>query len=819
MAIRYAAASHGQIATLSLGQRSALTVSCWVKISVDRNAESPVWTIDPNSTSSWLTLRTGADGTTMRVLINGTQVASRAFTPGVWYFVGVSVSSTGGFMVSRAAGTASFNVDTWTNAAAVMATLLRLGVSIDGLWLNGCIAAFKLWTDALTQTEVQAEAGDYLPQRKVGLGAAYAFYRAESTDYSGNGRELSVDTGATAASGPAITWGGASVPLAFEDIEDPTYAFTWSGNWTRVSTSSTTPAQAGSWSLRSAVIGDNGTTSANVIVPDGCDRLRFWYRVSSESGFDFFRFLIAGVEQFTASGPGGSWTQSPEYTVTPGTTVTFRYTKDGSSADPQNVDAAFIDNVEFYSSASPITPVALPAKSHFDGGFSSGDILPSTSGGGSWTAFTEVAGRPVFTDPGRGNRGFAAYQQSSNAEGRLSWRYTPPAGDVVCARLYINPTGTFPAAKALFGLVGPSGAVSKAWLDPATMRIAVRVGDLVTGTQTVLTGVSIPKNTWTRIEFRYTINASGSGTVEVWTYLSPDSLTHNDYVISSSTAWPGGKPQQADFWLWTAQTNWFILDDVAIGAAKLGPAVNIAQLSIAGHSGVALPITARKVHHVGPATAVETVLTARPVRVRQLGAAVEDGGAAAVRPQKLRVLGQVEETAGSAAAAPAHARRLGATVEHDTAQPVSAEQGPIVRTTSETSTAMPMAPIKVRHVGMATTTDVAQPPRPVHRRLLGVAAEMSSGGVLTRVKRRRLGLAVETSAVEEISSGFLVMVVEADTALPVTPLLYGGGPFTGVEGPRRSWGAEPVQRRWGVEPPRRTWSASRTRGERRGTDL
>jgi hypothetical protein len=229
VAIRFADASHGPVTGISLGQRSALTVSCWVKISVDRNAESPVWTIDPNSTSSWVSLRTGADGTTMRVLINGTQVASRAFTPGVWYFVGVSIGPTGGFMVSRAAGTGSFNVDTWASAATVMASVLRLGISIDGLWLNGCIAGFKLWTDALTQTEVQAEYGDYLPRRMAELAAAYAFYRAEPTDYSGYGRELSLGNGETADAGPPIAWDGASVPLAAEDFEDTSYAFSWSG--------------------------------------------------------------------------------------------------------------------------------------------------------------------------------------------------------------------------------------------------------------------------------------------------------------------------------------------------------------------------------------------------------------------------------------------------------------------------------------------------------------------------------------------------------------------------------------------------------------
>ncbi|MEU6783399.1 LamG-like jellyroll fold domain-containing protein [Nonomuraea angiospora] len=810
MAVRYAAAGQHHTTSLSIGSLTSLTVSCWVKISVDRNTYATVWAIDGGSISDYVSLKTDVDGTTMRVLIDGVSVASRAFSPGVWYFVAVSFGASGGFMTSRAAGTGTFNVDTWATANTVNAIMLRLGVATDDTaFLDGCLAAVKVWSAALTQSEAQAEYGDHFPQRTAGLAAAFALYRTETTDLSGNSRTLSGGAGATAASSPPIAWGGTPITVVTEDFEDTSYPFSLSGNWSRNSTN----PQAGSWSFKSATISDNGTTSVAITVPAGCDRLRFWYRVSSEQTHDNFIFLIAGVEQFRASGPNGPWTQSAEYTVTPSGTVTFRYAKDGSLSDPTGgIDAAFIDNIEFYASAPPITPVALPAKNTFDGGVDTKQILPTTSGGASGTAFTEAAGTMIFVEDGLRGSALRAYNNTRAADGRMSWRYTPPAGDVICARLYIFPQGsaTLPAAKAVFGLVGSNGGVSKAWLDPATMRLAVRTGDLVTGTQAVLTGTTIPRDSWTRLEFRYTIDASGNGTVEVWTYLTADSTAHDNYVISPSTVWPGGKPQQADFWSWTETNVWWTFDDVAIGATKLGPSINVAQVGRVSGSNTALPIKARKVRAVGPASGVETVAKARPMRKRQLGAAGESGGAATLRPQKLRAVGQAAEAGDPAGAAASHAHTLGRARETGTAQQMLASTGPVIRMASEISAALPVTAVKVRHVGLATTTDGGQSARAVRRRLLGVAAEMSSSGLLTRIRKRRVGQASETSTVERIETGFLRTVVEADAALPITPLFYRGGPFTGVDGPRRTWGASLSPRGWSVDLPRRSWSASHT---------
>lgn len=125
-----------------------------------------------------------------------------------------------------------------------------------------------------------------------------------------------------------------------EDFEDASLNIAVSGTWAR----STQSAHSGTWSLRSATITHSQTTDAVVTVPTGAKTVQFWYRVSSEADFDFFRFFIDGVQKFEASGITG-WVQSAEYDVSTASTLTFRYLKDSTASEGE--DAAYIDDVSF----------------------------------------------------------------------------------------------------------------------------------------------------------------------------------------------------------------------------------------------------------------------------------------------------------------------------------------------------------------------------------------------------------------------------------------------------------------------------------------
>ena len=218
MAVRFSAAGQHYTRTLSLGAQTQWTACCWAKITTDRNAFSTIWALDSSNTDFYI-LQTGSDGATLGLYSDisaGTPIegAERALTIGTWYFIGVTVNGTNGTMISRAVGDSAFTSVSWTSASdpapapSTTITNLRIGEDIfTPDWLNGCVAAFKLWTGAsLTVDEMAAEAWTYLPHRTLNLRSWHPFIRAETTDYSGLGNTLSGGTGAVTEDGPPISW-------------------------------------------------------------------------------------------------------------------------------------------------------------------------------------------------------------------------------------------------------------------------------------------------------------------------------------------------------------------------------------------------------------------------------------------------------------------------------------------------------------------------------------------------------------------------------------------------------------------------------------
>ena len=101
----------------------------------------------------------------------------------------------------------------------------------------------------------------------------------------------------------------------------------------------------GQYCAKSTGIGNSETSSLyiNVEVGSECE-MSFYYKVSSESGWDIMYFKIDGAERGNWSGQV-AWTQA-SYTLTPGThELRWEYTKDSSVSSGD--DCAWIDNVVF----------------------------------------------------------------------------------------------------------------------------------------------------------------------------------------------------------------------------------------------------------------------------------------------------------------------------------------------------------------------------------------------------------------------------------------------------------------------------------------
>jgi hypothetical protein len=96
--------------------------------------------------------------------------------------------------------------------------------------------------------------------------------------------------------------------------------------------------------LQSGPIGNNQETWFESTI-EGPGTLSFWWKVSSEAGYDFLEFYIDGVRQDGRISGETGWEQQT-FTIFTGThTVRWRYAKDKSSASGS--DAGWVDNIKW----------------------------------------------------------------------------------------------------------------------------------------------------------------------------------------------------------------------------------------------------------------------------------------------------------------------------------------------------------------------------------------------------------------------------------------------------------------------------------------
>src|SRR5690606_3171162 len=124
--------------------------------------------------------------------------------------------------VYRSTGTGTISSTNHSVSNALNAATLRIGQSPwGGEWLNGRMAAVKIWTAALSANEIQAERDYTSPLQTANLRAWYPFEVAETTDHSGNGETLSGGSSPSTEPGPGIPFSPvedaeatAEIPLA-----------------------------------------------------------------------------------------------------------------------------------------------------------------------------------------------------------------------------------------------------------------------------------------------------------------------------------------------------------------------------------------------------------------------------------------------------------------------------------------------------------------------------------------------------------------------------------------------------------------------------
>ncbi|SJZ88798.1 M6 family metalloprotease domain-containing protein [Trichlorobacter thiogenes] len=126
-----------------------------------------------------------------------------------------------------------------------------------------------------------------------------------------------------------------------EALNIPGITVTTSGNANWFPESST--SHDGSSAAQSGDINDNQTSSMQFTV-HGPGTLSFWWKASSESGFDYLKFYIDGVAQGSGISGTVDWTPVSGITIPTGThTLSWIYSKDGSMSSGS--DAGWVDQI------------------------------------------------------------------------------------------------------------------------------------------------------------------------------------------------------------------------------------------------------------------------------------------------------------------------------------------------------------------------------------------------------------------------------------------------------------------------------------------
>lgn len=130
-----------------------------------------------------------------------------------------------------------------------------------------------------------------------------------------------------------------------EDFEDASLTWSWSGTWTRQTGS--VPTGGGTYAYKAADVAESGGSSSAVLtLPAGAREMTIRYRVSSESGFDYFEIWGGAADTgellFDDSGDSG-WSLLI-LDVADFDTITFRYIQDESVEELSAT--AWIDSIE-----------------------------------------------------------------------------------------------------------------------------------------------------------------------------------------------------------------------------------------------------------------------------------------------------------------------------------------------------------------------------------------------------------------------------------------------------------------------------------------
>ena len=159
---------------------TGITMLAWVRLQVDRNNYSAVFTLENAGATQYNELVTDADGTTLAIYDHGTGRLATVGTlvVGTWHKVALVITSGAFAAYFGTEGVAGVSKVTGSIANLSAAPALQhVGSSLADEWLNGTFSGVRVWDAALSDAEVAEFTQRDVPRRPTSTATACPHHR------------------------------------------------------------------------------------------------------------------------------------------------------------------------------------------------------------------------------------------------------------------------------------------------------------------------------------------------------------------------------------------------------------------------------------------------------------------------------------------------------------------------------------------------------------------------------------------------------------------------------------------------------------------
>ena len=365
--------------------------------------------------------------------------------------------------------------------------------------------------------------------------------------------------------------GTATGPTLGDAVEAAQWPWTTGGDadWTN----QTATTHDGVDAAVSGTITHNGESWMQTTVT-GPGTLTFWWRVSSETNYDYLRFLIDDVVQSGGISGTVAW-QQKTYSIATGTHVLlWRYSKDGSVSTGS--DCGWVDQIGWTASGASLA--IAPTATNVPATASSGRQIAVTANV-AWTAATNASWLAITAGASGATNGTVTYSVRSNGTAVARTGTITVAGSGLvrtCTVVQAAASGAFAARRINCG--GPAISGATPWLADTGFLS----GGVWSTTATIANATSAPMAVYQRersgAPVRYSIGNVPNGTYRV-------KLHFNE---SSTSARAGSRVFHVDLEGARALNN---LDVYVAAGGSRRALVRAFDVAVAGGNGLQIELT------------------------------------------------------------------------------------------------------------------------------------------------------------------------------------------------------------------------------------